>query len=166
MNGQKVVKVFTHEPQMERDFDKVNEELFQASKAANIYGNTLGPILFNIGNLAYVLVALAGSVFMSLSVPNLSIRGLALTIDIVVPYLNLTKRFAGSIGQVSQQINFVVMGLAGAERIFGLMGEEPESDEGYVPTPPRRDMRRRPPRSTPPSSSAASPTPRSRVTYA
>ncbi|ADK67837.1 ABC transporter related protein [Olsenella uli DSM 7084] len=132
MNGQKVVKVFTHEPQMERDFDKVNEELFQASKAANIYGNTLGPILFNIGNLAYVLVALAGSVFMSLSVPNLSISGLALTIDIVVPYLNLTKRFAGSIGQVSQQINFVVMGLAGAERIFGLMGEEPESDEGYV----------------------------------
>ena len=86
----------------------------------------------NLGNLAYVLVALAGGTFLTLGVPNLGFGGMALSIDIVVPFLNLTKRFAGSIGQVSQQINFVVMGLAGAERIFALMGEEGEADGGYV----------------------------------
>ena len=132
MNGQKVVKVFTHEREMQAGFDAVNEELFQASKSANIYGNTLGPILMNLGNLAYVLVALAGGTFLTLGAPNLGFGGMALSIDIVVPFLNLTKRFAGSIGQVSQQINFVVMGLAGAERIFALMGEESEADGGYV----------------------------------
>ena len=132
MNGQKVVKVFTHEREMQAGFDAVNEELFQASKSANIYGNTLGPILMNLGNLAYVLVALAGGTFLTLGVPNLGFGGMALSIDIVVPFLNLTKRFAGSIDQVSQQINFVVMGLAGAERIFALMGEEGEADGGYV----------------------------------
>ena len=132
MNGQKVVKVFTHEREMQAGFDAVNEELFQASKSANIYGNTLGPILMNLGNLAYVLVALAGGTFLTLGAPNLGFGGMALSIDIVVPFLNLTKRFAGSIGQVSQQINFVVMGLAGAERIFALMGEEGETDAGYV----------------------------------
>lgn len=132
MNGQKVVKVFTHEREMQAGFDAVNEELFQASKSANIYGNTLGPILMNLGNLAYVLVALAGGTFLTLGAPNLGFGGMALSIDIVVPFLNLTKRFAGSIGQVSQQINFVVMGLAGAERIFALMGEEGEADGGYV----------------------------------
>ena len=132
MNGQKVVKVFTHEREMQAGFDAVNEELFQASKSANIYGNTLGPILMNLGNLAYVLVALAGGTFLTLGAPNLGFGGMALSIDIVVPFLNLTKRFAGSIDQVSQQINFVVMGLAGAERIFALMGEESEADGGYV----------------------------------
>ncbi|KXB64004.1 ABC transporter, ATP-binding protein [Olsenella sp. DNF00959] len=132
MTGEKVVKVFTHERQMVRDFDVVNDELFEASKSANIYGNTMMPILMNLGNLAYVAVALMGGVFLALNVPNPSISGLALTIDIVVPFLNLTKRFAGSIGQVSQQINFVVMGLAGAERIFGLLDREAEVDEGYV----------------------------------
>ncbi len=132
MTGQKVVKVFTHEKQMTEDFDKVNEELFVAARNANIYGNTLGPVLFNVGNLAYVLVALAGGISLALGIPNPSIGGFALSIDIVVPYLNLTKRFAGSIGQVSQQINFVVMGLAGAERIFTLLAEEPEADNGYV----------------------------------
>lgn len=132
MNGQKVVKVFTHEREMQAGFDAVNEELFQASKSANIYGNTLGPILINLGNLAYVLVALAGGTFLTLGAPNLGFGGMALSIDIVVPFLNLTKRFAGSIDQVSQQINFVVMGLAGAERIFALMGEEGEADGGYV----------------------------------
>ena len=132
VNGQKVVKVFTHEREMQAGFDAVNEELFQASKSANIYGNTLGPILMNLGNLAYVLVALAGGTFLTLGAPNLGFGGMALSIDIVVPFLNLTKRFAGSIGQVSQQINFVVMGLAGAERIFALMGEEGEADGGYV----------------------------------
>ena len=132
MNGQKVVKVFTHEKEQQAGFDKVNEELFEAAKTANIYGNTLGPILMNLGNLAYVLVALAGGTLIAINAPNPCISGMALTIDIVVPFLNLTKRFAGSIGQVSQQINFVVMGLAGAERIFELLDEEAESDDGYV----------------------------------
>ena len=120
MNGQKVIKVFTHEKLTETDFDKVNEQLFQASKNANIYGNTLGPILMNTGNLAYVIVALAGCIFLVAGIPNPSISGMILGIDIIVPFLNLTKRFAGSIGQVSHQINFVVMGLAGAERILSL----------------------------------------------
>ena len=132
MNGQKVVKVFTHEQAMQADFDEVNEALFEAAKAANIYGNTLGPILFNLGNLAYVVVALAGSILLAVGAPNLSISGMALSISIVIPFLNLTKRFAGSIGQVSHQINFVVMGLAGAERIFQMLDAEPETDDGYV----------------------------------
>ncbi len=132
MNGQKVVKVFTHEREMQADFDKVNNELFEAAKNANIYGNTLAPVLMNLGNLAYVLVALFSGIFMGAGLPNLSIGGMALTLDIVVPFLNMTKRFAGSIGQVSQQVNFVVMGLAGAERIFNLLNETPETDEGYV----------------------------------
>lgn len=132
MNGERVIKVFTHETETQQQFDDVNEELFQASKSANIYGNTLGPILMNLGNLAYVIVALAGCWFIEANIPNPSISGMALSISIVVPFLNLTKRFAGSIGQVSNQINFVVMGLAGAERIFSLLDEKPEVDDGYV----------------------------------
>jgi len=132
MNGEKVIKVFTHEKQMQEQFDKVNDELFEAAKSANIYSNILGPILMNLGNLAYVVVALAGGFFLISGIANPSLSGMALTIDIVIPFLNLTKRFAGSIGQISHQINFVVMGLAGAERIFQLLDELPETDEGYV----------------------------------
>lgn len=132
MNGQKVIKVFSHEPAMQARFDVVNEELFQAAKNANVYGNSLGPILMNLGNLAYVLVALCGGLFLAVGLPNPSLSGMTLSIDIVVPYLNLTKRFAGSIGQVSQQVNFVVMGLAGAERIFALLDRDVEADDGYV----------------------------------
>ncbi len=132
MNGEKVIKVFTHEPQMQAQFDVVNDELFEAAKQANIYSNVLGPILMNLGNLAYVVVALAGGIFLATGVANPSVSGMALSIDIVIPFLNLTRRFAGSIGQISHQINFVVMGLAGAERIFQLLDEIPEDDEGYV----------------------------------
>jgi len=132
MSGEKVIKVFTHETEMQQQFDDVNEKLFQASKSANIYGNTLGPILMNLGNLAYVIVALAGCWFLEANIPNPSISGMVLSISIVVPFLNLTKSFSGSIGQVSNQINFVVMGLAGAERIFSLLDEKPEVDDGYV----------------------------------
>ena len=132
MNGEKVIKVFTHERQMQAQFDEVNDELFEAAKQANIYSNVLGPILMNLGNLSYVVVALSGGIFLALGTPNPCISGLALSIDIVIPFLNLTKRFAGSIGQISHQINFVVMGLAGAERIFQLLDELPEDDEGYV----------------------------------
>ena len=132
MNGQRVVKVFCHEDAAQEDFDVRNEALFQAARAANMYSNTLGPILMNLGNLMYVVVAVVGGVFIELGVPNLSVSGLAFSIAVTVPFLNMTKQFAGQIGQISQQINAVVMGLAGAERIFELMDEEPEHDEGYV----------------------------------
>ena len=132
MNGQRVVKVFCHEPEAQEDFDVRNEKLFRAARAANMYTNTLGPILMNLGNLMYVVVALAGGVFIALNVPNLSISGLGFSIAVTVPFLNMTKQFAGQIGQISQQINAVVMGIAGAERIFELLDEEPEHDEGYV----------------------------------
>ena len=132
MNGEKVIKVFTHEKQMQAQFDEVNDELFEAAKQANIYANVLGPVLMNLGNLAYVVVALAGGIFLAAAIPNPCLSGMVLSIDIVIPFLNLTKRFAGSIGQISHQINAVVMGLAGAERIFQLLDEIPEEDEGYV----------------------------------
>ena len=132
MNGQKVIKVFCHEEESEKTFDAINDELFHVSETANKYANTLGPILNNIGNLLYVAVALAGSLFLMFKVPNLSISRLPFSISIVVPFLNMTKQFAGNINQVSQQINAVVMGMAGAERIFGLLDEKPEEDEGYV----------------------------------
>lgn len=132
MNGQKVVKVFCHEEESKVDFDALNEELFEVSERANKYANTLGPILNNIGNLLYVAVTLAGGLFLMLKVPNVSISGLPFAISIVVPFLNMTKQFAGNINQVSQQVNAVVMGMAGASRIFDLIDEEPEADEGYV----------------------------------
>lgn len=132
MNGQKVIKVFCHEEESEKAFDAINDELFHVAEQANKYANTLGPILNNIGNLLYVAVALAGSLFLMLKVPNFSISRLPFSISIVVPFLNMTKQFAGNINQVSQQINAVVMGMAGAERIFSLLDEKPEEDEGYV----------------------------------
>ncbi len=132
MNGQKVVKAFCHEAAAEADFDERNEKLFEVSQKANMYANILMPILGNLGDLLYVLVALTGGIFLALGVPNLSLSGMALSIAVVVPFLNMTKQFCGQIGQISQQINAVVMGLAGADRIFELIDEEPEADEGYV----------------------------------
>ena len=132
MNGQKVVKAFCHEKAAEADFDERNEKLFEVSQKANMFANILMPILMNLGNLIYVMVALAGGVFLALGVPNLSFSGLPLSIAVVVPFLNMTKQFCGQIGQISQQINAVVMGLAGADRIFELLDQEPEVDEGYV----------------------------------
>ena len=132
MNGQKVVKVFCHEEKSKQDFDSWNDELFQASESANRYANILAPVLNNMGNLMYVLVAVAGGFFLTTGLPNLSFSGLAFGISIAVPFLNMTKQFCGNIMQVSQQINAVVMGLAGAQRVFTLLDEEPEQDEGYV----------------------------------
>ena len=132
MNGQRVVKVFCHEDAAQEDFDVRNRRLFEASRAANMYTNTLMPILMNLGNLMYVIVALMGGVFIETGIPNLSISGLPFSIAVTVPFLNMTKQFAGQIGQISQQINSVVMGLAGAERIFEMMDEPVEHDEGYV----------------------------------
>ena len=132
MNGEKVVKVFCHERQTEAAFDALNDELEAAARAANSYANTLMPILMNMGNLLYVVVAVASGIFLVLGVPNPSISGLPLTIAVAVPFLNMTKQFANQIGQISNQVNSVVMGLAGAERIFELIDEPVEEDEGYV----------------------------------
>lgn len=132
MNGQKVIKVFNHEEDAIAGFDKVNNAWFEASKKANTFANILMPFLHNMGNILYVLIALTGGVLLYLKTPNVSLSGMALNISIVVPFLNMTKQFTGQIGQISQQINSVVMGLAGASRIFGLLDEEPEFDEGYV----------------------------------
>lgn len=132
MNGQKVVKVFCHEEEAKADFDKINDMLFKESEQANKFANMLGPILNNIGNVLYVIVALTGGVLLLADVPNVSISGLAISISVIVPFLNMTKQFAENINQVSHQINAIVMGVAGAERIFKLIDEEPEVDEGYV----------------------------------
>lgn len=132
MNGQKVVQVFCHERECEKTFDRINEKLFADSESANKFANMLMPILNNIGNVLYVAVALTGGVLMLAKAPNVSLSGMAIGISIVVPFLNMTKQFCGNVSQVSNQVNSVVMGLAGAERIFELIDEEPEEDEGYV----------------------------------
>ena len=132
MNGQKVVKVFCHEEESKADFDRINDKLFEESQRANKYANTLGPILNNIGNVLYVVVALVGGILLLTGVPNVSISGMAISISVVVPFLNMTKQFAGNVNQVSHQINAVVMGLAGAQRIFALLDEQAEEDHGYV----------------------------------
>lgn len=132
MNGQKVVKVFCHEREVEEGFDRINDQLFADSEKANRYANMLMPILNNIGNVLYVVVALLGGILMLGNVPNVSISGLAFGISIVVPFLNMTKQFSGNISQVSNQVNAIVMGLAGTKRIFDLIDEQPEADEGYV----------------------------------
>lgn len=132
MNGQKVVKVFCHEEESKADFDRINDELFRESEKANKYANILGPILNNIGNVLYVVVAIAGGFLYINNIPNVSLSGMAISISVVVPFLNMTKQFAGNIGQVSHQINSVIMGLAGTERIFDIIDREPEVDDGYV----------------------------------
>ena len=132
MNGQKVIKVFCHEREAQADFDKVNDELFHNAEQANIYANMLMPILNNIGNVLYVCVAIVSGVMMMTGAPNLSLSGMAFGISIVVPFLNMTKQFSGNVSQVSNQLNMVIMGMAGTKRIFNLIDEKPETDEGYV----------------------------------
>ena len=132
MNGQKVVKVFNHEAASQKDFDEVNDALCQDSSRAHAYANTLGPIIMNIGNITYVLVAVAGGLFLLSGLKNISLSGMAFELSIVVPFLNMTKQFTGNVNQVSQQINAIVMGLAGAQRVFALMDQQPEVDDGYV----------------------------------
>ena len=138
MKGQKVVKVFTHERQAEADFDKLNEQLFQDSERAHIFGNILGPILGNIGNFTYVLLAIVGGLLFALNAPNVGFRSLfnggteLLGIGVIIAFLGLSRNFTQIVNQMSQQISMIAMGLAGASRIFTLMDEEPEQDEGYV----------------------------------
>ena len=132
MSGQKVIKVFCHEDGAKAGFDAINDVVFQTARKANGYANILMPLIGNIGNVMYVIVALAGGTLLLAGAPNLSLSGMAFSISIVVPFLNMTKQFAGAIGQVSNQVNMVVMGLAGAHRLFTLLDEKPETDEGYV----------------------------------
>ena len=131
MNGQKVIKVFCHENESKKDFDKINEELFEDVRQANRYANILGPILNNIGNVLYVFVAITGGILLITGATNFSVSGIAMGISIVVPFLNMTKQFVGNINQVSHQVNAVVMGIAGARRVYALIDEEPEQDNGY-----------------------------------
>ena len=138
MNGQKVVKVFCREKQTEADFDKINDALCEDSRKANSYANLLGPINMNIGNIIYVIIATVGGIFLlSDSFTNISLsqsfgREVVFGISVVIPFLNMTKQFTGNVNQVSHQINAIVMGLAGANRIFELMDSKPETDDGYV----------------------------------
>ena len=132
MQGQRVVKVFCHEAEATADFNRINEALCEDSGKAHAYANALGPIIMNIGNVLYVLCAVLGGVLLVSHAPNVSLSGLAFSIDLVIPFLNMTKQFTGNVNQVSQQINSVVMAGAGAGRIFSLMDEAPEPDEGYV----------------------------------
>lgn len=145
MQGQKVIKVFCHEEDSKKDFDVKNEELCQDAKNAHTFANILMPIMNNIGNLLYVLVAFVGGLLVILGVPNLTITGfepLYTTGDdgssvlnfiaTIIAFLPISKQFAGQISQSSQQVNSIVMGLAGASRIFTLMDELPEEDNGYV----------------------------------
>ena len=133
MNGQKVIKVFNHEARSAEDFDRINTALYEDSAKAHAYANTLGPIIGNIGNILYVVMAVTGGIFLLSNVPNLSFGAFPVfTISIVVPFLNMAKQFTGNVNQASQQINAVVMGMAGGSRLFTLMDEQPEPDEGYV----------------------------------
>ena len=133
MSGQKVVKVFNHEEESCKDFDRINGELFKEASKANSFANILMPIMGNIGNILYVFLAFVGGLLiLSPNVQNLSLSGQALTVAVVVPFLNMTRQFTNNISQISQHINSIVMALAGADRIFELMDETPEVDDGYV----------------------------------
>lgn len=132
MNGQKVVKVFCHEEESKKDFEEVNNALYEDGYRANAYANSLGPIIMNIGNVLYVIIAIVGGLFLLSGLPNISLSGLAFDISILVPFLNMSKQFSGNVNQAAQQINTIVMGTAGAKRIFDLMDETEEADAGYV----------------------------------
>ena len=133
MGGQKVIKVFCHEERAKVDFDKINDELCDASDKANAYGNILMPAVMNIGHFAFVLVAIVAGLLVLFKVQNLSVTGWGvLSGAVIASFLNMSRQFSLNIGQVSMQINSVVMGLAGAGRIFELLDEQPETDEGYV----------------------------------
>ena len=137
MKGQKVVKVFTHEEQAKKDFDVLNDQLLKDSERAHTFGNILGPILGNIGNFTYVLLAIFGGLFYTLQTKNVGISSIfygveTLSIGTILAFLGMSRNFTQIINQLSQQVSMIAMGLAGASRIFTLMDEQPEFDEGYV----------------------------------
>ena len=135
LTGQKVIKVFCHEEAAKRDFDKVNDELFVNNDKANKYGNILMPAIMNIGHVLFVVVAIVGGLLVLGGVRNLSLSGLedeVITMGAIVAFLNMSRQFTLNIGQVSMQVNSVVMAIAGADRIFGFLDQKPETDDGYV----------------------------------
>ncbi len=137
MKGQKVVKVFTHEERAKEDFDKLNQKLYNDSRRAHVFGNILGPILGNIGNFTYVLLAIVGGLLYTFEATNVGISSIffgakTLSIGTIVAFLGMSRNFTQIVNQMSQQISMIAMGLAGASRVFTLMDESPEQDEGYV----------------------------------
>ena len=137
IKGQKVVKVFTHEEQAKADFDKYNEKLLRDSERAHVYGNILGPILGNIGNFTYVILSIIGGIFLMTGAANVGLCSIVegigpLSIGAIIAFLGMSRNFTMMISQMSQQISMIAMGLAGASRVFTLMDQEPEVDEGYV----------------------------------
>ena len=133
IQGQKVVKVFCHEEESRNEFSKLNRQLFEDSAEANRAANVLMPILGNMGNILYVVLAIVGGFLIVLRAKNLSLRGIdVVTLGVIVSFLGMARQLAQTISQVSMQVSMVAMGLAGAERIFELIDEKPEEDQGYV----------------------------------
>ncbi|MBP3324750.1 MAG: ABC transporter ATP-binding protein, partial [Clostridia bacterium] len=138
MNGQKVVKVFNHERICREEFEQINNELFEDNFRAHAFANILGPIIGNIGNTLYVIIAITGGILLTTKAPNLGLSSIALgaviplSIDFVVPFLNMSKQFTGNVNNLAQQFNSIAMAMAGAQRVFNLLDKEPEIDEGYV----------------------------------
>ncbi|WP_251545687.1 ABC transporter ATP-binding protein [Pumilibacter intestinalis] len=133
MNGQKVVKVFCHEDAVKKDFDKINDELHVYMEKANSYANVLGPIVGNIGNLLYVLLAFAGGAMILANLNNLSLTGWnALTPGVIVSFLAMCRSFTNNVMQMAQTVSGIAQAVAGAGRVFALLDETPETDDGYV----------------------------------
>lgn len=133
MDGQKVVKVFCHEEESKADFVKLNDKLFKDGETANVYGNVLGPILNNMGNLMYVLLAIVGAMLIYYGVTNVGLAGTEIiSAGVIVSFLSMARQFSQTISQISMQVSMIAMGIAGATRVFEMIDEEPEYDEGYV----------------------------------
>lgn len=133
MDGQKVVKVFCHEEESKADFVKLNDKLFKDGEIANIYGNVLVPILNNMGNLMYVLLAIVGAMLIYFGITNVGLAGTAtISAGVIISFLSMARQFSQTILQISMQVSMIAMGIAGATRVFEMIDEEPEHDEGYV----------------------------------
>ncbi len=138
MKGQKVVKVFTHEEKAKEKFDEYNEKLCKDATEAHVYGNILGPILGNMGNFTYVFLALAGGILLATGWLNPSLGNLftgnitPITLGMIIPFLGMSRRSTQAVNEMSQQVSMIAMGMAGASRVFTLMDEQPETDDGYV----------------------------------
>ena len=133
MEGMKVVKVFTHEEEAKKKFDEVNIQLFEDSNKANSNANMLMPILANVGNIMYVLLAIVGGLLVVMGVPNFSLRGFEpISIGVIISFLALSRQLSQTVSQISMQVSTVAMALAGSDRVFALIDEKSEEDEGYV----------------------------------
>ena len=137
IKGQKVVKVFTHEDEAKADFDKLNDQLYSDAKNAHTFGNIMGPILGNIGNFTYVFLAICGGLLLASGINNPAFSSFSgglkpITLGFVIPFLGMSRRSTQSVNEISQQVSMIAMGIAGTTRVFDLIDEKPETDEGYV----------------------------------